>query len=78
VRLTNGIDPISFRADGVASVFSRHCAGCHGFATSYEGVRGKAQKALGRMTSGSMPPGGGVPPEEIALVRLWIGKGMRP
>ena len=78
LRLTNGLTPISFRAGGVGAVFAQHCAGCHGWATSLDGVRAYASGALSRMASGSMPPSGGVSAREIALVRTWIATGMRP
>lgn len=78
LRLTNGLDAISFKADGVAGIFYRSCSRCHGWAFTYGGVRAYAQKALGRITSGSMPPGGGVSPGEVALIKAWIATGMRP
>ena len=78
LKLTNGLDEISFRDDGVSAIFTRHCASCHGFATSYRGVRSEARAALGKMASGAMPPGGGISRAEIALVRAWIATGMNP
>jgi len=78
LRLANGLDALSFRADGVGAVFSTHCAPCHGWATSYGSVRGNARAALGRMLSGAMPPGGGLSRAEIALVQAWIKTGMNP
>lgn len=78
LRLANGLDPVSFAADGVGRIFSTHCAGCHGWALSYAGVRGSADRAYGKLSSGAMPPGGGVTPLEIELVRLWIKTGERP
>jgi hypothetical protein len=78
LRLANGLDQVSFRGDAVGAVFARHCSPCHGWATSYRGVRSYARTALARMASGSMPPGGGVSGGEIALVRAWIATGMKP
>jgi hypothetical protein len=78
LTLANGLDEISFRDDGVGAIFVRHCASCHGFATSYQGVRSEARTALGKMASGSMPPGGGVSRAEVALVRAWISTGLNP
>jgi mono/diheme cytochrome c family protein len=78
LKLANGLDDISFRDDGVQAIFSRHCAPCHGFATSYQSVRSEARVALGKMASGAMPPGGGISRAEVALVRAWISTGMNP
>jgi mono/diheme cytochrome c family protein len=78
LRLANGIDAVSFRGDGVNAVFSRHCASCHGWASSYSGVRRYAFDAIARMTKGIMPPGGGLSSAEIALVKTWISTGRQP
>ena len=78
LHLANGLAAIAFRADGVAAVFARHCASCHAWASSYRGVRSHAFDAIARMTSGSMPPGGGLSGAEIALVKVWISSGRRP
>ena len=78
LRITNGLDKISFRADGVGSFFAHRCASCHGWAASYGGVRRYARVALGRMAGGSMPPGGGLAPSDLGLVKGWISTGMKP
>jgi hypothetical protein len=78
LHLENGLDAVSFRNDGVAAVFSRHCASCHEWASSYSGVRRYAFDAIARMTNGVMPPGGGLSGAEIALVRTWITTGRKP
>jgi hypothetical protein len=78
LRLTNGLDTISFRDDGVSGVFTRHCASCHDWASSYPGVRRYAFAARARMVSGSMPPGGGLTASEVGLVKAWISTGRRP
>ena len=78
LRLSNGLDPVSYRNDGVGMVFSRHCASCHGWATSYAGVRQYAYDAYARMKKGIMPPGGGLSSAEIALVKTWISTGRQP
>ena len=78
LKLANGLDTVSFRGDGVGAVFSRHCESCHGWASSYGGVRQYARAAVGRMATGVMPPGGGVLSAEVALVKTWIATGMRP
>lgn len=78
LNLTNGLTVVSFGADGVGAFFASHCASCHGFASSYAGVRGHARDALARMASGSMPPGGGVSAGDIGLVRAWIATGTKP
>jgi len=78
LRLANGLTEVSFSGDGVGALFMSRCASCHGFASSYGGVRGHARDALARMASGSMPPGGGVSAAEIGLVRAWIATGTKP
>jgi hypothetical protein len=76
--LTNGLNTISFAADGVGGVFLRHCSSCHSWASTYGGVRAYVFGALGRMQSGSMPPSGGVSANEVALVREWVHTGRQP
>ena len=78
LRLANGLDTVSFRGDGVGDVFRSHCASCHGWASSYAGVRRYAFDAISRMASGAMPPGGNVPGAGIGLVRAWISTGRQP
>lgn len=76
LNLANGLDPVSFAADGVGDVFRRQCAECHGWAASYSGARSYARNAAGRMRSGNMPPQGRVPADQIALVNTWIATGL--
>jgi hypothetical protein len=78
LRLTNGLEQVSFRGDGVGAIFARQCAYCHGWATSLDGVRSRGRTALGKMAGGSMPPGGGIARSELALVKAWIATGMNP
>lgn len=75
LRLTNGLDRISFADAGVDDVFRRQCAGCHFWASNYPGARGYATVSLAKMRSGNMPPGGGVPKAQIDLVQSWISTG---
>jgi hypothetical protein len=73
--LKNGLDQVSFRDDGVGAVFSRRCSDCHGWATSYGGVRAHLDRALARISQKSMPPGGGLSDREIALIVSWVRTG---
>lgn len=78
LALANGLDAVSFAGDGVRSLFQNRCAPCHGWATSYPGVRSYVYAALGKMKSGSMPPGGGIGSADLALVAQWIKTGRKP
>jgi hypothetical protein len=79
IHLENGLDAISFKGDGVAMVFAKHCAPCHGaWALSYPEVRRRAFDAIARMEKGLMPPGGGLSRADIALVKAWISTGRKP
>ncbi len=71
--------PVSFEADGVKTIFSRSCTGCHAWATSYLGVRARASNALGRIQSGSMPRNSPeLPKAEVDLVKAWVEGGTQP
>ena len=78
LRLANGLDAISYRGGGVNDVFQRNCASCHGWASSYSGVRQYAFDAIARMERHIMPPGGGLSAADIALVKAWISTGRQP
>jgi hypothetical protein len=77
----------------VATVFATSCNSCHGSTPSggapislvtladltAKAPDGKtyAEDSLARMQAGTMPPGGGATPAEIATLQAWIGGGMK-
>ncbi len=75
LTVTNGLDVVSYAADGVGAVFARRCGSCHGWPGSYDATRSYASRALGQIVSGRMPPEGPLPRNEIALIRAWISTG---
>lgn len=74
LSLVNGLDVVAY-SDGLNVIFSNRCGGCHAWAHSYAGVRGYASQSLSRIRSGNMPPGGRLPPEQVALIDSWIRTG---
>lgn len=82
IDLRNGLSPIppvSFAKDGVARIFMNNCAGCHGWAWSYEGVRSEANFAYSLIRSGTMPLGRpNLPRASMNLIRDWIATGENP
>ena len=75
LKLSNGLDVVSYSNDGVGALFARRCGRCHGWASSYAGVRSYVFRALGRIQSGSMPPDGPLARTDVALIRAWIATG---
>lgn len=75
LKLSNGLAAVSYSNDGVGALFARRCGRCHGWASSYAGVRSYVFRALGRIVSGSMPPDGPLSRTDIALIRAWIATG---
>jgi hypothetical protein len=75
LKLANGIDAISYSQDGIDQIFSRRCGSCHFWANGFPGVRSYASLSLGRIKSGSMPPDGRLPNDQIQLIQAWIGTG---
>lgn len=76
IDLRNGLDQISYATGGVADYFDKRCASCHSWAGSYAGVRAYINLSLGKMRSGSMPPGGPrADGDTLALMNEWIKTG---
>ncbi len=63
------------------SVITNHCDACHfgaagGFDTSTEeGVKAYAAQLAGRVTTGTMPPGGPLPEADQVKIQLWEWQG---
>lgn len=75
--LTNGIVPVSFAKDGVATLFATRCQACHTWAANAATAKPQAKASLARIVSGNMPKGGPkLPAADAALVRAWIDTGM--
>lgn len=75
LKLANGIDAISYSADGIDEIFKRRCAECHAWSNGFAGVRAYATVSLGKIKSGSMPPDGRLPADQIKLIQAWMGTG---
>jgi hypothetical protein len=43
--------------------------------SSYDDVRGNAERILAKVTDGSMPCDGSWPPDRVALFRRWVDAG---
>ncbi len=74
----------------VKPIMEQYCTSCHASTLSgsarqgapnsvdldtYAGVRQSADRVVARMDAGSMPPGGGVPTDQIATVAAWQAQG---
>ena len=70
----------------VQPIFTSNCVSCHGSSRANGGVSlateasaaANAQLAVDAMTSGRMPPGGGVSDSDICKVQAWIDQGLKP
>jgi hypothetical protein len=70
----------------VQPIFTGNCTSCHGGFNSPAGVSfaseasaaANAQLAVNAMSSGRMPPGGGVSDSDICKVQAWIDQGLKP
>lgn len=59
--------------DGYAAdFFSTNCRSCHSFATTYEGVLGESSRIRAQLSSGNMPPNGGVSSAARARIVRWL------
>jgi mono/diheme cytochrome c family protein len=81
---------VNFIAD-VQPIVQTNCLGCHSFSISggdrngapvainfdtYENVVSNADRANARIQSGTMPPGGGIPETDRAILSEWVISGM--
>jgi hypothetical protein len=62
-------------ASFAGSFFSSHCSGCHGFASSQASVEANAAFIESMVSSGTMPPGGGVSASDRQRIVNWLGCG---
>lgn len=70
----------------VQPIFTSNCTTCHGGFGAPGGVSfaaeasaaANAQLAVDAMSSGRMPPGGGVNDGDICKVQAWISQGLKP
>ena len=76
IDISNGIDPVSFKASGLEQYFSQRCANCHDWARTYAGTRAFAVSSLSRMKAGNMPKGAPrADAQTNALLGDWIKSG---
>ena len=70
----------------VQPIFTGNCMSCHSGSGAARGISfaseasaaANAQLAVDAMSSGRMPPGGGVSDSDVCKVQAWISQGLKP